>query len=510
MKQKNSKNLLNVFQKTALAAVVLSISSVASASAFQLSETSVSGLGRAFAGEAATADNASVVATNPALMTQFKRAEISAGGIVFVPNLDVNGKILATGTKVSDHNIAPAQFVPQFYGVMPINDHFAIGAGMNLNYGLTTDYNDNFMAGYLGGHTHIAAVNTNFSAAYRYDNWSFGLGANVVYTRAEIRRNMGYLAPAAKQMLANGIAEFQKNPEVAKQKMAGLVTKAVKDGVISPMDASTIANALNDPKQLQQIANQVAKRINNLQPNSTLVKLKGDNVSFGVNAGITYNFNENNRIGIAYHSPIEVHFKGKFTNDLSDLTSDPALNSMINQQLAKQGIIPTNGKEIDGRLKIVLPDYVEIAGYDRLTDRWAIGYSAKWTNWSRFDTLHATRKATGGTLFTKQEGFKDSWRYAIGTSYDLNDQWTVRTGFSYETSAMGHHYTISIPDTKRYWYTAGLTYRPTSDLSIDFGTAYLHGKKSHFTEESKDPIQAAHFDVTASAMLYGLNVNYKF
>ncbi|MDG6897550.1 hypothetical protein A6A19_06030 [Actinobacillus delphinicola] len=494
MKQKNAKNLLNVFQKTALAAAVLSLSSVASASAFQLSETSVSGLGRAFAGEAATADNASVVATNPALMTQFKRAEISAGGILFAPNLDVNGEILSTGTKVSDHNIAPAQFVPQFYGVMPINDNFAIGAGINLNYGLTTDYNDNFMAGYLGGHTHIAAVNTNFSAAYRYNNWSFGLGANVVYTRAEIRRNMGYLSELAKQAV--------NNP-------GETIANAQKNGVITASQAQQIQAGLKNPI-IQQAVQHAAQQINKLQPNSTLVKLRGDNVSFGVNAGITYNFNENNRIGIAYHSPIEVHFKGKFTNSLSDLTSDPVINGLINQELAKQGVIPTNGKEIDGRLKIVLPDYVELAGYDRLTDRWAIGYSAKWTNWSRFDELHATRKATGGTLFTKQEGFKDSWRYAIGTSYDLSDQWTVRTGFAYETSAMGHHYTISIPDTKRYWYTAGATYRPTTNLSIDVGAAYLHGKKSHFTEEANNPIQAASFDVTASAMLYGLNVNYKF
>ena len=47
----------------------------ANAAAFQLAEVSTSGLGMAYAGNAAVADNASVVASNPALMTEFKKAE---------------------------------------------------------------------------------------------------------------------------------------------------------------------------------------------------------------------------------------------------------------------------------------------------------------------------------------------------------------------------------------------------------------------------------------------------
>ena len=50
------------------------------AAAFQLSEVSTSGLGRAYAGEAAIADNASVVATNPALMSLFKTNQFLCGG----------------------------------------------------------------------------------------------------------------------------------------------------------------------------------------------------------------------------------------------------------------------------------------------------------------------------------------------------------------------------------------------------------------------------------------------
>ena len=56
------------FNKTLLAMTTLLVASGANAAAFQLAEVSTSGLGRAYAGEAAIADNASVVATNPCLL----------------------------------------------------------------------------------------------------------------------------------------------------------------------------------------------------------------------------------------------------------------------------------------------------------------------------------------------------------------------------------------------------------------------------------------------------------
>ena len=69
------------FNKTLLAMTTLLAASGANAAAFQLAEVSTSGLGRAYAGEAAIADNASVVATNPALMSLFKTNQFSVGGV---------------------------------------------------------------------------------------------------------------------------------------------------------------------------------------------------------------------------------------------------------------------------------------------------------------------------------------------------------------------------------------------------------------------------------------------
>lgn len=53
----------------AVTAALLSTTTQVQAAGFQLAEYSATGLGRAFAGEAAIADNASVQGRNPAMLT---------------------------------------------------------------------------------------------------------------------------------------------------------------------------------------------------------------------------------------------------------------------------------------------------------------------------------------------------------------------------------------------------------------------------------------------------------
>ena len=61
------------------------------AAGFQLAEQSATGMGRAFAGEAAIADNASVIARNAAAMTRFERTAFSGGVIHIQPDVNIEG-----------------------------------------------------------------------------------------------------------------------------------------------------------------------------------------------------------------------------------------------------------------------------------------------------------------------------------------------------------------------------------------------------------------------------------
>ena len=71
---------MNKMKMRALTAIVLSaFTGWAAASSFQLMEQNASGLGVAYAGSAAVADNASTIFFNPAGMTQLPGRQISLG-----------------------------------------------------------------------------------------------------------------------------------------------------------------------------------------------------------------------------------------------------------------------------------------------------------------------------------------------------------------------------------------------------------------------------------------------
>lgn len=76
--------------------------------------------------------------------------------------------------------------------VAPINDQFGWGASVTSNYGLATEFNNDYATGAFGGKTDLETLNLNLSGAYRLDNhWSFGVGFDAVYAKAKIERYAG-------------------------------------------------------------------------------------------------------------------------------------------------------------------------------------------------------------------------------------------------------------------------------------------------------------------------------
>ncbi|SUG65163.1 long-chain fatty acid transport protein [Salmonella enterica subsp. enterica] len=95
-----------LFTKSALAVAVAIISTQAWSAGFQLNEFSSSGLGRAYSGEGAIADDAGNVSRNPALITMFDRPTFSAGAVYIDPDVNISGTSPSRRTLDAD-NIAP-------------------------------------------------------------------------------------------------------------------------------------------------------------------------------------------------------------------------------------------------------------------------------------------------------------------------------------------------------------------------------------------------------------------
>ncbi|MEX4331326.1 OmpP1/FadL family transporter [Haemophilus influenzae] len=448
------------FNQSLLATAMLLAAGGANASAFQLAEVSTSGLGRAYAGEAAIADNASVVATNPALMSLFKTAQFSTGGVYVDSRINMSGNVdasLKSGSvqftkygSASERNVVPGAFVPNLYFVAPVNDKFALGAGMNVNFGLKSEYGDSYDAGIFGGKTALTAINLNLSGAYRVtEGLSLGLGVNAVYAKAQIERN------------------------------AGIIVDNVQDGQVK-----SALNIVVPGTKIPSYLTSKDKSVVSLQDRAAW--------GFGWNAGVMYQFNEANRIGLAYHSKVDIDFTDRTATSLG----------------AKD--IET-GKT--GDLTLTLPDYLELSGFHQLTDKLAVHYSYKYTHWSRLTKLYASYE-NGKKAFDKELQYSNNSRVALGASYNLDEKLTLRAGIAYDQAASRHQRSAAIPDTDRTWYSLGATYKFTPNLSVDLGYAYLKGKKVHFKEVQQAAgghiITTANYTSQAHANLYGLNLNYSF
>lgn len=448
------------FNQSLLATAMLLAADGANAAAFQLAEVSTSGLGRAYAGEAAIADNASVVATNPALMSLFKTAQFSTGGVYIDSRINMNGDVESSITNLSSstakygsasaRNVVPGAFVPNLYFVAPVNDKFALGAGMNVNFGLKSEYDDSYDAGVFGGKTDLSAINLNLSGAYRVtEGLSLGLGVNAVHAKAQVERNAGI----------------------------------IKESVELAKSAFTVAQG--DEKAIPTYLTSKDKSVVSLQDRAAW--------GFGWNAGVMYQFNEANRIGLAYHSKVDIDFTDRTATSL------------------EAGVIGAGKK---GDLTLTLPDYLELSGFHQLTDKFAVHYSYKYTHWSRLTKLHASFE-DGKKAFDKELQYSNNSRVALGASYNLDEKLTLRAGIAYDQAASRHQRSAAIPDTDRTWYSLGATYKFTPNLSVDLGYAYLKGKKVHFKEvktTGKTVMLNATADYTsqAHANLYGLNLNYSF
>lgn len=113
--------------KPSLIAFLL-LSSQVQAAGFQLAEQSATGMGRAFAGEAAIADNASVLSRNAAAMTRFDTLAFSGGVIHVHPDVNIEGTTRVptpqgpVSLDAGAHDIAGDAWVPNAYLIVPLSE----------------------------------------------------------------------------------------------------------------------------------------------------------------------------------------------------------------------------------------------------------------------------------------------------------------------------------------------------------------------------------------------------
>ncbi|MGD8170025.1 outer membrane protein transport protein [Vibrio sp. TRT 21S02] len=386
--------------KKSLLAVTITTATLASqhalAAGFQLNAQSATGIGRAFAGDAVIADNASVMARNPAAMALFDKMELSLGFESITSMIEVKDASYTTfggAVPVSDtDDVGDTSIAPNIHLIVPVNDKFAWGVNAYSNFGTKTEFSDDYVATEFGGLTDVKSFNLGLAASYRAsEKLSVGAGLDIIYGQGTMKRVAGN--------------SFQ------------------------PLDL-------------------------NGQP--LLDVDKADGWALGFNFGTVYELDENNRFGLSYRYSPEFEAKDD------------------------------KGQKIT----LPLPDMAEFSGFHKIEDtQFAVHYSVQWIGWGAFDQIEFENLQdsllTGS--YNKNYQWQDGWHYAIGGTYYLNSDWTLRTGYMYDTSAQDSVTSISVPDSDRQWFSAGFTYHIDDASNIDFGFTYLLGKDVDVNESTPNP-----------------------
>jgi len=190
-------NKSRLFKKSIIAATVALASQQALAAGFQLNAQSATGLGRAFAGDAVIADNASVMARNSAAMALFDETSLSLGFESITSKIKVkDAKYTAnagvTGTFDSNESDAGATSIaPNIHVIVPLNEKWAVGVDAYSNFGTRTKFSDDFRGAEYGGETEIVSMNIGTAVSYRIDEqWSVGGGLDFIYGKGTLKRNL--------------------------------------------------------------------------------------------------------------------------------------------------------------------------------------------------------------------------------------------------------------------------------------------------------------------------------
>ena len=163
----------------------------AQASGFALAEQGVSGLGNAYAGASAVADDASTVWWNPAGMSRLPRGKhLLLGGHVIVPSTEFSNRasVPAAFQTLNNGNGGDAgdtALVPNLFYAMDLNPSWSFGVGVNVPFGLATKYDANWVGRFQGIESEVMTLNINPSLSYKLSDRS-SIGFGLSYQRGKV------------------------------------------------------------------------------------------------------------------------------------------------------------------------------------------------------------------------------------------------------------------------------------------------------------------------------------
>jgi long-chain fatty acid transport protein len=234
---------------------------------------------------------------------------------------------------------------------------------------------------------------------------------------------------------------------------------------------------------------QRALPINQNNGASSTAQLKGTSKDFGYNAGVYFKDVSGLSIGLTYRSKINAHVKDGDAN--------------FNVPEVLQSGFPTKFNAT-----LPLPATTSIGFGYQATDKTVFALDVNWVSWHKYTALafDYDNNATIGDTYSPRN-YKDAGAVRFGVQHQYSSKLALRGGVGYAMSPVKEGYvTPEVPDANRILLSAGVGYKATENLNIDFSFLYENIKAR--TETNLETNLTGTFKTVA--YIPGLSVSYKF
>ncbi|QEY64134.1 outer membrane protein transport protein [Metapseudomonas lalkuanensis] len=240
--------------------------------------------------------------------------------------------------------------------------------------------------------------------------------------------------------------------------------------------------------------------LNPLSPgrNDGKVKVKGDDTAVGFNAGVLFELDARTRFGLTYHSKVDYKLEGDTTVSGSG------------------SVLGSSAGKYDASLDLETPESVDFSVTHDLNDSWTLYAGSTWTRWSRLEEIKVENEGVRGLLapalgtITEEQDWRDTWSYAVGAAYKLNQQWVLRAGLAYDQSPARNEFrSPRIPTDDRKIFSLGAAWSPNDDVTVDVAYSYLKEEDADINQvsASKGAYRATYKN---SAHGLGAQLTYRF
>ncbi len=438
-------------------------SNTAMAAAFAIIENSARGQGMAFAGGGAITEDASAVWFNPAGIVRLDN-QLQISGHYISPSFDYSdagsqqltplGNLPLIPSARQDADGGQVGLVPNLYFINAFSERVFLGIAVNAPFGLATEYDDDWVGRYQALKSDVKTININPNIAWKINSrWSAALGISVNYINVELTSALDFAAICA--VAANALC-----PNGA------LPGQGAFDG---------------------------------------FVRNEGEDVSLGANFGVLW-AGDTTRLGFTWRSQINHALQGDADfSTPSDAGGLAALDAPLGEALAATFA----DSDIDADLS--LPDSASFSVYQQLAPRWGVSGGVIWTDWADIQdiTIRFDNPLTPSGV--EELGFKSAWRAALGVRFQLDDRWTVRSGAAFDESPTPSAALRSarLPDSDRYWVSAGFSYKLSRQYAIDFGYTHIFVKDARIDRVGSTQDQlVGDFDSAADIVSLQLNATF--